>query len=158
MAEFTRDIMSVDYVSVHPELPLGEAVKLFLPAAMEGRRRIFGIMVVDEEGVLKGMLSMYDILLFLCPKHVGLWGQMTDLEVSGLMDRALGRMKRILVGDIMTHEVVTVSPGTHLLAVVDLMIRRHIRRLPVVEEGKVVGIAFISDVFNALIARLADRG
>ena len=153
MAEYAREIMSIDYVSVHPELPLSEAVKLFLPTDPGKQRRIFGIMVVDEEGVLKGMLSMYDILLFLNPKHVRLWGEMTDLELGGLIDRALGRLKGILVGDIMTHEMVTITPETHLLAVVDLMIRKHIRRLPVVEGGKVVGIVFISDVFNALLSQ-----
>jgi predicted transcriptional regulator len=154
MAEYAREIMSVDYVSVHPELPLSEAVKLFLPSGPEQERRIFGIMVVDEEGVLQGMLSMYDILLFLNPKHVELWGDMTDLELNGLIDRTLGRIKGIQVGDIMTYEVVTITPQTHLLAVVDLMIRKHIRRLPVIEQGKVVGIVFISDLFNALLQRI----
>jgi signal-transduction protein with cAMP-binding, CBS, and nucleotidyltransferase domain len=56
----------------------------------------------------------------------------------------VGRVKYIQVGDLMTPEVVTVEPDTHLMVIVDVMIKRHIRRLPVVSGGDVVGIVYIS--------------
>jgi CBS domain-containing protein len=60
-------------------------------------------------------------------------------------------VKSILVGDIMTAEVVTISPDTHLMVIADIMIKKHIRRLPVVDDREVVGIVYVSDVFHHLL-------
>jgi signal-transduction protein with cAMP-binding, CBS, and nucleotidyltransferase domain len=88
------------------------------------------MMVTDEDGRLIGMLSMYDILLLIRPKHIQVWGMMEDVDVSGLVDIACQKAKSILVGDIMTPEVLTITPDTHLLVILDIMIKKHIRRIP----------------------------
>ena len=87
-----------------------------------------------------GMLSMYDILLFIQPKHVHIWGPMDDVDIVGLVDNACDRAGTILVGDIMTTDVISITPETHLMAVLDIMIKKHIRRIPVVSEGRIEGI------------------
>jgi CBS domain-containing protein len=96
---------------------------------------------------------MYDILLFVRPKHAGLWGEMEDLPLAAAFDELLERVKSIPVEELMTTEVVTVGPEAHLLAIADLMIKRHIRRLPVVEGREVVGIVYISDLFYHLLKK-----
>jgi CBS domain-containing protein len=57
------------------------------------------------------------------------------------------------VGDIMSTEVITIAPQTHLMMILDLMIKKHIRRLPVVEEEKILGIVYISDLFYNILER-----
>jgi CBS domain-containing protein len=99
------------------------------------------------------MLSMYDILLFVRPKHAGLWGEMEDLPLADAFDELLQRVKTIRVADIMTTDVVTIGPDTHVMVITDLMIKRHVRRLPVVEGQEIVGIVYISDVFNQLLKK-----
>ena len=94
---------------------------------------------------------MYDILMFIQPKHVHILGEMDDIDPSQLYDERLERVKSILVGDIMTPEVVTISPDTHLMVIADIMIKKHIRRLPVVDDREVVGIVYVSDVFYHLL-------
>lgn len=61
----------------------------------------------------------------------------------------------IQVGDVMTEDVVTITPDTHLLMIVDIMIKKHIRRIPVVDEGKVIGIVYTSTIFYELMDRLS---
>ena len=39
----------------------------------------------------------------------------------------------------MTTELITITPETHLLLIIDIMIKKHVRRLPVLEGGKIVG-------------------
>ena len=56
------------------------------------------------------MLSMYDVLLFVQPKHVHLWDEMDASQVQARYDELLDRVKPVRVGDIMTIDVVTVSP------------------------------------------------
>jgi CBS domain-containing protein len=102
------------------------------------------------------MLSMYDILLYMRPKHIQVWGAMEDLDVSGLIDAAGSRLKLILVGDIMTPDVITIGPQVDLLMVLDIMIKKHVRRLPVVEDQRLIGIIYISDLFNHLLERIGD--
>jgi CBS domain-containing protein len=99
------------------------------------------------------MLSMYDILLFVRPKHAGLWGEIEDLPLEGTFDELLERVKPVRVADIMTTDVVTIGPDTHVMVIVDLMIKRHIRRLPVVDGTEIVGIVYISDLFYHLLKK-----
>jgi CBS domain-containing protein len=78
---------------------------------------------------------------------------MEDLDPSELYDERLVRVKSVLVGDIMTTEVVTITPDTHLMVIADIMIKKHIRRLPVVDAQQVVGIVYVSDVFHHLLKK-----
>lgn len=148
-----RDIMDTRFHTLRPGQSIAEAVKMFHTASTEEQKKIFGLMVTDEQNRLAGMLSMYDILLFVRPKHAGLWGEMQDLLLEGAFDELLERVKSIRVADIMTTDVVTIGPNTHVMVIADLMIKRHIRRLPVVEGKEIVGIVYISDLFNHLLKK-----
>lgn len=152
-----RDIMSTRFHTLTPQTPVSEAVERFKQASKEEGRKIFGMMVTDDAGRLAGLISMYDILLFIRPKHTHIWGMMDDIDVTGIVDAACERTKSILVGDIMTPEVVTVAPQTHILMILDIMIKKHIRRLPVLEEGKIRGIVYISDLFYNFLDRFAPE-
>ncbi|MFO7684632.1 MAG: CBS domain-containing protein, partial [Desulfobacterales bacterium] len=81
---------------------------------------------------------------------------MADLEADRLFEDLLGRVKDIRVGDIMTTQVVTIGPETHILSISELMINKHIRRLPVSEGGRIVGIVYISDVFYHMLKKFLD--
>jgi CBS domain-containing protein len=149
-----RDIMDIRFHTLRPGQSITDAVKAFHTASTEEQKKIFGMMVIDEQDRLVGMLSMYDILLFVRPKHAGLWGEIEDLPLEGAFDELLERVKPVRVADIMTTDVVTIGPDTHVLVIADLMIKRHIRRLPVVDGTEVVGIVYISDLFYHLLKKL----
>jgi CBS domain-containing protein len=99
------------------------------------------------------MLSLYDILLLIRPKHIHIWGEIRDVDVSGILDEALRRAGSVRVEDIMTTELITITPDTHLLRIIDIMIKKHVRRLPVLDDGKMVGMVYLSRVFQHLLAR-----
>jgi len=149
-----RDVMETRFCTLNPRMTVAEAVKAFKRESEEQKQRVYGMMVTDARGDLMGILAMYDILLLMRPKHIHIWGEMDDLDVSGFVDEVCLRTKSILVGDIMATDIVTISPNTHLLQIVDLMTTKHIRRLPVLEDGKIVGIVYISKVLFYLMERL----
>lgn len=149
------DVMTTKFSTLSPDMPIADAVRIFKKTSEEEGRRLFGMVVVDEHSQLKGMLSMYDILLLVRPKHIHLWGMMEDIDATGLLDKVCERGRTILVSDIMTTDVITVTPATHSMLVLDLMIKKHIRRVPVVDEGKIKGIVYISDLFYHLLEKLA---
>jgi Mg/Co/Ni transporter MgtE len=155
MSATAREIMDIRLHTLHPQMPVSEAATHFRKARDELGEKIFGMIVIEENGKLAGMLSMYDILLLLRPKHIHVWGEMEDIEIDGYIDEACKRAGAILVGDIMTTEVVTITPDTNLLHILDIMLRKHIRRIPVVEAGRVVGMVYLSRVFFHLVHRIA---
>jgi CBS domain-containing protein len=146
-----RDVMTTRFSTLKPDDTISAAVNRFRQTSREQAKNVFGMMVTDAQDQLVGMLSMYDILLFVQPRHASVWSELEDLDQAGLFADLLGRVKNIRVGDLMTPDVVTIAPDTHLMVIVDLMIKRHIRRLPVVSDGDVVGIVYISDLFYHLL-------
>ena len=154
MSEMARDVMDTRIHTLKPQMTVAEAVHLFEQASEESDRRVFGMLVVDDDGRLVGMLSVYDIFLLLRPKHTHIWGEMADLDLNGLLQAACDRAQPVLVGDIMTTDLITITPDTHLLLVIDIMLKKHVRRLPVLDGGKFVGIVYLSRVFDDLLERL----
>ena len=154
MKTTAQDVMTTRFHTLKPDISIAEAVKQFKKASREERQKVFGMMVTDGDGRLIGMLSMYDILLLIRPKHIHVWGMMEDVDVSGLVDVACRKARSILVGDIMTPEVITITPETHLLVILDIMIKKHIRRIPVIKDDNIKGIVYISNLFYHLLDRL----
>ena len=152
-----REVMTQRYHTLTPGHTVAEAVRLFKTASQDEGRRIYGMMVTDGNGKLVGMISMYDIMLFIRPKHINVWGMMEDIDISGLMDRACARTQTIRVGDIMSTELISVTPDTHVLTLLDIMINKHVRRIPVLEEGQILGMVYISDLFFHLLDKLDDE-
>ena len=153
MKTTAEDVMVSNFKTLHPDSPIVEALDIFKTSKLDGKT-IFGIMVTDKDGSIAGMLSMYDVLLFFLPKHVKIWGNISDIEIEGVIGRSAGKLKNLSVGDIMTPKVISVTPDTHLMMVLDIMIKKHVRRLPVVSHGEAVGVVYISDLFNHLLERV----
>ncbi len=149
-----RDVMTTRVHTLKPDLTVADAVQFFYKASEEEGRKVFGMMVTDDSDRLIGMLSMYDILIFIRPKHIHVWGTMDDIDISGLVDNACDRTRSILVGDIMSTDLISVTPDTHLMLLLDLMINKHVRRIPVLENDKILGMVYISDLFYNLLEKL----
>lgn len=156
MENTTSAVMQTRFTTLSPDQTIKEAVRILQRASKEYGRRVFGMMVIDEEDKLVGMLSMYDIFIFLRPKHIEIWGEMDDIDLAGLIENALARAVTIRVGDIMTTGSISITPDTNLMMIVDIMIKKHVRRLPVLDGKEIVGIVFISDVFDYLLEKFME--
>jgi CBS domain-containing protein len=153
MKTTAKDVMITNFKTLNPDSPISDALDIFKVSTKSGKT-IFGIMVIDRDGAIAGMISMYDVLLFLLPKHVKIWGNISDIEIEGIIDRTAGKLKNYFVGDIMTPKIISITPDTHLMMILDIMVKKHVRRLPVVSDGEVVGMVYISDLFNHLLERV----
>lgn len=149
-----KDIMSTSFQSLRPNSPLTDAIALFREVAEDDRRRMFGSMVMNENGELAGILSMEDILLYAQPKHCHIWGELNSIDITEIIDTVCKQSENMQVGDIMSTGIVTVEADTHLFMVLSKMNQHQIRRIPVVEQGKVVGIIYLSDLFFHLFGQL----
>ncbi len=149
-----KDVMIRDVITCMPDDPLGLVARLFR------ENHISGIPVV-EDGKVVGMVSETDLLrLFKTPEYSGeLWLpsplEIIEIPVRSLVrfeeaKKALESMKSKPVRDIMKKEVHSVSPEDSLEEASSKMVRYRINRLPVVENGKLVGIVARSDIIRGL--------
>lgn len=152
---FAKQIMNTQFHFLHPQQSIVEAIRMFKTAGKEEGKKIFGMMVIDDDRLV-GMLSMYDILLYINPKHLGILGEMEDISCEPLFKNLLNRVKKARVEDLISNILVSVEPDTHVLVVMDTMIKKHVRRIPVVENQRVVGILYRSDLFNYIMNKIIE--
>jgi CBS domain-containing protein len=145
-----RDVMTRNVISVTPEETVVKAAGIML------QNDVSGLPVVAADGALVGIVTEGDLLR---REEIG-----TELRRSKWLQFLLGparmaedyvRAAGRKIEDVMTREPVTVSEDDTLPTVVELMERRHIKRLPVVRDGKVIGIVSRANLLHALL-RLAQ--
>jgi CBS domain-containing protein len=145
------DIMTFGAATIRPEAPIAEAAQRML------QYRISGLPVVDAAGQLVGMVTEGDLLR---RSETGTEPQrprwLEFLLGPGRLADEYVRTHGRQVMDVMTREVVTVSQEAPASEVVDLMERRQIKRVPVMRDGKVVGIIARANLLRGL-ARLAEE-
>jgi len=121
------------------------------------QNRISGLPVVDASGRLVGMVTEGD---FLRRGEIGTERQRPKwLEIllgPGRMADEYVRSSGRKIEDVMTSDPVTVSEEDSLETVVELMERRHIKRLPVLRDGKMVGIVSRANLMHALVSLARD--
>ena len=76
-------------------------------------------------------------------------GILTERDILRLTARAPGELGSILVGAVMTRELITARPEDQLAATMDVMTENKIRHLPVMEGDRLTGIISIGDLVNA---------
>ena len=145
------NVMTRTLITVGPTATIEQAAKLMV------ERRVSGLPVVDEAGALLGIVSEGDLILRQRPAQRLTWWQMFFEDGEEL---ARDYRKRIgtLVADVMTDAVIAVGPEVDVTVAAQLLHTRNIRRLPVVAEGKLVGIVSRGDLVKLLaVPRPASR-
>lgn len=140
------EVMKREVATVHPDGPITEVVELLLD------KDFTAVPVVDEQGKVVGMVSDSDLLTRGGMNLTISLKRATDLDYVRELHDSLEDPNR-KVSEVMTREVVTISPDVILGRAARLMVEKHLKRLPVVDsEGKLVGILGRLDVLNTIAA------
>jgi CBS-domain-containing membrane protein len=143
------EIMTPDVVTVGPDTPLEDVVRLMLT------HRISGLPVV-EKGAVVGMVSEGDLLRRPetgTERRRRHWLHLFGTSESDAADYI--RTHGMTAGEVMTTDVVSVAETTPLEDIATLLESRRIKRVPVVREGKLVGIVSRADLLRSLASRIA---
>jgi CBS domain-containing protein len=140
-----HDVMTWGAITVKPDESVTRAAPLML------ENKISGLPVVDDKGQLVGIVTEGD---FLRRGELGTQRQrprwLEFLLGPGRLAAEYVQTSGRKVAQIMTPEPKTITPETPLEEVVRLMERHRIKRLPVVQDGKLVGIVSRADLLHAL--------
>jgi len=140
------EIMTHPVISVTPETAIAEVARLML------QHRISGLPVVDRSGAVVGIVTEGDLLRRTetgTQRHHARWVEF--LIAPGRLAREYSDANARKVGEVMTEEVATLAPQDTLDEVVRLMESHHIKRLPVISAGRLVGIVSRANLIRALM-------
>lgn len=145
-----REIMSTKVITVTPQTPVSELAQILATA------NIGGAPVVDEEGTLLGVVTESDLIdqtkKVHIPTVVAILDSLIFLERPDRMEKDIRKIAGTVVGDIYSHNPVTVSEETPLDEIATIMAKKHVHTLPVVREGQLVGVIGKGDIIKTLIS------
>lgn len=132
VAGVVRDIMTKEIVTIDADKTALDAAKLMT------EKGISSVFIVNKDGNPVGIISERDFIKKICAK---------ELIIS-----------QIKVGDIMSKILTTAGPETPIEVAVQRMVNHKIRRLPILEGTKVVGIITVTDLAKHLRTTLLLEG
>ena len=139
-----RDIMSGSVVTVKADTSVGRIAQLMDTHA------ISGVPVVDDAGGLIGIVTDFDLVVRNTkidpPPFLPLLEGRIPLETQSHFDRRIRHMVGTEARDVMTEEVLTIGPDEDVETLAELMIKKKVNLVPVVEGGRLAGVASRADV------------
>jgi len=145
-----KDIMFQEYHTISPEAPILEAVKIiFHGNVRKNGHKTESLMVTNEFNQLVGVISMFDILYYFRPDCFN-YGLDSIGNWKGDLKPLLSNFSEMTVEHAMSSPVLTVSSEDHIMVLLDKMIKKKARRLPVIENNKLVGVVYESDIYFQL--------
>lgn len=148
-----KDIMTRDVVTVTPETPVPAIVRLLLA------RGISGVPVVDAAGGVVGIVSEGDLLRRAelgTEKRRGAW--LTFFTGAARLADEYVHAHGAVARDVMSTDPACVSGEADIAEVADLMEARRIKRVPVLEGGKLVGLISRANLLRAFASRMEAQG
>jgi CBS-domain-containing membrane protein len=150
-----RDLMTRDVVAVRADTSINEVAKLM------HRHAISGLPVLDAAGALVGLVTEADLIQrkarFDVPVFVQIFDANIPLELPGHLRDRVRHILATRAEDVMSRDVHHVHPDAEIEDLVELMTRVHANPVPVVEDGRLVGVVSRSDLVHLMAAELGEE-
>ena len=145
-----HDIMTREVITVTPDTDITQATRILL------ENHINGLPVVDENQRLVGIVCQSDLIAqqkrIPLPSLFTLLDGYISLTSAKQFEKEVQKIAATRVEQAMTSKPVTVGPKTSLEDIASLMVEKKLHTLPVVDEGKLVGIIGKEDMLRTLMA------
>ena len=139
-----RDVMTIRPHTTRPEVVLRDAAREMVRAG------VGGLPVVDADGMLVGMLSERELMRHMLV-NAALLGGGRGLHGEAVRHAGGADHTPRTVRDVMTRQVLCVSPDQPLAEVASVMSNKDVERVPVVRDGRLVGFLTRGDIVRKLI-------
>ena len=146
------DLMTSFVVAVRADATIEYAAQLML------QYRISGLPVTDSDGAVLGIITESDLLRRAETGTENRHARWASLLIApGRLAQEYVRAHGCKVAEVMTERVFIVTPETPLADLVALMETKHVKRVPVVDQGRLVGIVSRADVMATLVGLLSEK-
>lgn len=155
-----KDLMIPIKKSLKPDDTIKEAVNL-LQVNINDKEQLRGevLIVLNQAGAIIGVLSMHDILKAVHPSYL----TMTEADLGnftwdGMVEALAKEARNKTIDTFMTPDVATVRENDSLMECVNLMIKRNVHQLPVLDDcGKIAGMIYERDIFCAITEVMLEK-
>ena len=142
-----KEIMTKAVITVPPDMEIAKAARILL------EKGINGVPVVDGEEMV-GILCQSDLIAqqkkLPIPSFFTLLDGFIPLKSTKHFEKALQKIAATTVADAMTSDPVTVDPEAAIEDIASLMVDKNFHTIPVVDQGKLVGIVGKTDILKSL--------
>ena len=158
-----KDVMEPVVDTVSPDTTVKEAImKMRVATRKPGTYGVKGILVLDTDGRVMGMLAVKDILRSILPEYMLEQTEIGTFSWPGMLERMANKISEKTVGEIMSTEITTVSPEATLMECAVLVLKRNLWRLPVVDQdNRPLGMVYLRDlhyeIANAILEVETDK-
>ncbi len=142
-----RDIMKREVITVSPETTVEELGRIFIG------KGISGAPVVNAEGDLAGIVTENDLISKNSRLHIPTILRLFDAFIplgTSKLELEIKKMTASTVGEVCTKKVVTIGEETGVDEIATIMDEKKIHLLPVVRQGKVIGIVGKKDLIRGI--------
>ncbi len=143
-----RDIMTTNVIKVYPDTSVDKIAQLMI------EHDISGLPVVDENDRVLGVVTELDLIVrntrFKMPAFIAFLDAIIYLETPGHFRERIQHMLGTTAREIMSEPAVTISPDATIEELAELMVDRRVNPIPVVENGRLVGIVSRSDIIRLM--------
>lgn len=154
--------MRKQFETISPEATVRDAVeKLYIAEGSDCHPGVPGaqsLMVLDAQGQLAGMLTLFDIMEAIEPQYLHVERTyLAGITWEGLFEEAIDRAENRTVSEIMTprKEFRVLSADDRVMKALELMVEENTPRLPVCEEGRMVGVIRMYEIFQAVAREMS---
>lgn len=129
-------------------------------ARLMSEHAISGVPVLDAQGRLVGVVTELDLIVrngrLEMPAFLQILDAVVPLELPGHLQNRLLHMLGTHAEDVMTRDLHPVGPDLDIADLVDVMVKRRLNPVPVVESGKLVGIVSHADLIRKMATDLGS--
>ncbi|MFH1146344.1 MAG: CBS domain-containing protein [Pseudomonadota bacterium] len=149
-----REILSTDFLCVETSCPLPEAINLLCD--LNSKDSVPKTLVVfDRNQVFWGLITLECILENVRPPFMRHSREGETVTWNGLLTESCRNATGLRVEDVVDRTVPRLHPEDRVIKAVDLLLRTHHRELPVLEDGKIIGVLHAGDVILEIKAVIA---
>ena len=144
--------MDSDPVSVRPDASVEEVARVL------GENELYGVPVTEEDGTVVGIVTEDDLVIgdeegdLHIPAYIELFGGLVFLEPFRRFEQRMKKAVAATAAQLMTADPRTVAPGDDVHAAAHVIVETGHNRIPVVEDGRLMGVISRADVVRALAA------
>ena len=141
-----KDFLTRDLTSVTPETPLKEVAEIL------SWRGLSGIPVVNDKNEVIAFISEKDIISSIFPEQVNIENpDVIRIENLSQIITKLTSVGEVLVKDFMNENIICATEEMPIVDVAGIMLKKGIKRLPVLRDKKLVGVVDRANLTKALI-------
>jgi CBS domain-containing protein len=142
-----KDIMTKNIISVSLSTTIEQLARLLMEYA------ISGVPVVDDEGRIQGIITQNDLISKNSRLHIPTIVRLFDAYITlgtSKLENDIKKMAATTVGDLCTKDVITIDEEASVEQIATVMTEKKIHLLPVLKEGKLIGIIGKKDIIKAI--------